>query len=324
MSDGDILGRIKAEYEEKKNRAANDRKNRIESVRADFPRIREIDREIARLGAENIGKIAADPENAQMYNSQLKAKYDILYKEKADIIKANGIDPGYEKYRYSCPICSDTGYAPSGGRCKCFEQELINEIFEMRELIKSLKYENFDTFSFDYYSSAVNSGGVNELENIVRIVKRAKRLCENFDDESRGLMFIGDVGLGKTFLSKCITKELIKRGKTVVNVRAVKLFRMLEDNKFGRDNSGYKTDYIYSADLLIIDDLGTETKSQINTAFLDEIINERADMGKKMVISSNLSMDELHKMYSKRFVSRIMENFILCKFYGEDIRKQKI
>lgn len=320
----DVLGRVKAEFEERRNTASNERKARMEAVRLNYPRIREIDDEIFKLGVENMHVIALDPSNAEMYNKQLKAKYDILNKEKKDIIRKNKIDPFYDTYKYKCSICSDTGYTPMGARCNCFKQEVINGVFDMYDTIRSMQYENFNNFSYEYYSEVNGSKEFTERENMVRIVRRAIQLCSNFDNEEKGLFLMGEPGLGKTFLSKCIAKELMSKGKTVIYVRAGKLFKMLEDEKFGRDVSGYKTDYIYSSDLLIIDDLGTESRSSVNTSFLDTVINTRIDAKKKMVINTNLFLEELHKTYSKRLTSRIIDSFILCRFYGSDIRMQKL
>ena len=79
-------------------------------------------------------------------------------------------------------------------------------------------------------------------------------------------------------------------------------------------------DILYSCDLLIIDDLGTEVLSKMNNAALFDIFDDRISNGKKMIINTNLDIKEIGNKYSTRFTSRIMENFIVCKFFGEDIR----
>ena len=324
MADNELVSRIMAQYDEKRNRAVGMRKQRINEVRQNFPRIAEIDAEIARLGGENINKIMAKPDKVKEYNSELKAKYDILYAEKNRIIRENGIDPHYEDYRYECSICSDTGFTPENKRCKCFEQQIINDIYARSDLGDVLKFENFDTLSLEYYSAVNGENGVSERDNIIRIVERAKKLCNNFDTERKGLLFYGSTGLGKTFLSNCIAKELMDKGKTVVYARATRMFSIYEDYKFGREQDKSKIDKLYDADLLIIDDLGTENQSKINLAFLDDLLNERAARNKKLIISTNLRMDELAKIYSKRFTSRLFEYCIINKFYGSDIRMQKL
>ena len=83
-------------------------------------------------------------------------------------------------------------------------------------------------------------------------------------------------------------------------------------------------DNIYNADLLIIDDLGTEPFNKNNISFLFDIVNERIAKNKKIIINTNLQINEITKMYSMRFTSRLYEYFMLYKFYGEDIRIQKL
>ena len=79
-------------------------------------------------------------------------------------------------------------------------------------------------------------------------------------------------------------------------------------------------DNLYSCDLLIIDDLGSESMSKMNNSVLFDVFDERIAKGKKFIISTNLDLKEIGRVYSMRFTSRIMENFIMCRFYGEDIR----
>ena len=123
-------------------------------------------------------------------------------------------------------------------------------------------------------------------------------------------------------MSSCIAKELIEKNKTVIYVRASRLFRKLEDDRFGRLEEGM--DSLYNSDLVIIDDLGTELQSKNNAPFLLDLINERIDSGRKIIINTNLNFEGLEKLYTKRFSSRILESFSMLFFYGNDIRKQKL
>ncbi len=324
MADSELMMKIAERYEEKRDRAARDRRQRISDIRERFPRIGEIDDEISKLGSENLVNIMKNPDKAEEYNKQLKARFDVLEEEKKKIIEKYGIDPDYAEYDYECKECSDTGYTSDSRRCRCFEQQIINDIYARADLSTILENENFDTFELKYYSDTNGENGISERANIIKIIDRAKKLCNNFDTEVKGLFFYGGTGLGKTFLSNCIAKALMDRGKTVVYTRATRMFSVYEDYKFGRETDREKIDRLYDADLLIIDDLGTENQSKFNLAFLDDLINERASGKKKMIISTNLKMEELAKLYSKRFTSRLFEYFIINRFYGNDIRMQKL
>ena len=194
----------------------------------------------------------------------------------------------------------------------------------MSNIEETIKTQNFDTFSFDYYSKDVGENGVSVYDNMMKIYNNCKRFCDNFDNETKGLVFYGSTGLGKTFLSSAIAKELMDKGKMVIYIRATKLFSINEDYKFGRNTDRSVIDNIYKADLLIIDDLGTEPFNKNNLAFLFDVINERTANNKKIIINTNLQISEITKMYSMRFTSRLYEYFMMYKFYGEDIRIQKL
>lgn len=320
MADSVLLNKIMNIYEEKRTAAANERQQRIKKVYEAVPEIDEIDNEIFRLGMENTQKILKNPEKSEEYNNEFKEKLDILNKKKKKLMSENNIPEDYDKYRYSCNLCNDTGYTPNGKKCVCFEQQIINEAYSRSNLGEKLKKQNFDTFSFDYYSKQPDKSGISPYDNIKRIFKEAKIFCDNFENDYKNLLFNGNTGLGKTFLSSCIAKEIIEKGKTVVYLTASKLFSAYEDYKFGRNTDKSVIDNIYNSDLLIIDDLGTEAENKINNSFLFDVMNERLSNGKKMIISTNFSINELDKAYSKRFTSRLFEYFIVYTFTGEDIR----
>lgn len=324
MSDIELISAIKAGYEERRAAVRAAKTERVRAVHEKYPEIQSVDLKIYELGKENFKRIMREPQKAEEYNAELKARYRDLYALRGQLLKKYGVEPDFDKERYECGECSDTGYTPDGRRCRCFRQRLINSIYARANLPEILQRENFSTFSFAFYSDAKKDGEMSERENMKRIYDRAKRLCDNFDNEKKGLVFYGGPGLGKTFLSNCIAKELMDKGKIVLYVRASRLFNIYDDYKFGRNPDKSVIDNAYEADLLIIDDLGTEAQNKISISFLDDLINERAAAGRKTVISTNLSMKELAGVYSRRFTSRLFENFLINRFEGRDIRMQKI
>lgn len=319
-----MIDNILKEYEEYRTSAEIERKKRIEDVYKKFPKIKEIDENIFKAGSENIQNILKNPDKGEKINIEFKKKLKKLESEKEKIIKENNIDPKYDKIKYRCSKCHDTGYTDDGKKCLCLKQKLINEAYSKSNIGEILKKQNFKNFSFDYYSKKSDNGDISPYENMKNIYKRAVNFCNNFDNETKGLIFYGNTGLGKTFLSSCIAKELIDNGKTVIYSRASKLFGIYEDYKFGRNTDRSTIDEIYNCDLLIIDDLGTEPKSSVNISFLFEIINERMSENKKIIINTNFDISELSKIYSQRLTSRIFEYFIIYKFIGSDIRLQMV
>lgn len=316
----EINPQIIEEYKIKREKANIKRNEKIDEVYGKFPRIKEIDEKVNDLGKEMLKKILNNPENHEKYNKELNKNLDILEKERNKIIKENNISPDFKKYEYECEDCSDTGYLKDGSMCKCLKQRLINEAYSSSNIEELMKKNNFDNFNFEYYSKEKGKYKDSPFNNITRIYNRTKNFCENFDENSKGLLFYGTTGLGKTFLSCAAAKELIDKGKTVIYIRSSKLFGMLEDYKFGRIKEKNLIDDIYECDLLIIDDLGSEAINKNNNSFLFDVLDERISKNKKIIINTNLDIKELGKIYTMRFVSRIMENFVICNFYGDDIR----
>ncbi|MBQ8301607.1 MAG: ATP-binding protein [Clostridia bacterium] len=324
MADERIINKIMTEYDNLRVIAAADRKKRISEVYASFPRIEEIDKEIFRRGNENMNNIFKNPDKKEEFNADFKENLKRLNDEKNQIMKENNISPDFDKEIFNCKNCSDTGYDENGVKCQCFKQKLINEAYSMSNMEEIISKQNFETFSFNYYSKKPSENGISPYDNMTKIYNNCKKFCQNFDKETKGLVFYGSTGLGKTFLSSAIAKELMDNGKIIVYARATKMFSMYEDYKFGRNSDRSVIDNMYNADLLIIDDLGTEPMNNNNLSFLFDVINERTAKNKKIIINTNLQISELTKMYSMRFTSRLYEYFMLYKFFGEDIRIQKL
>ena len=186
--------------------------------------------------------------------------------------------------------------------------------------------ENFDTFSFDYYSNEITekAGGDTSLERIVKVVETCRRFVRDFDNVFANLFFYGDTGVGKTFLSHCIAKELLDSTHSVVYFSAQELFSAFARNRFEKseETEGY-ADAIYDCDLLIIDDLGTELTNSFVASELFLCINERLTNHRSTIISTNLSLKAFAEIYSERIFSRISSNYTMLKLFGKDIRIMK-
>lgn len=313
-----IYKKILQDYDNLRAVCEEKRQRRISEVYAEIPRIEQIKNEINIAGADNVRRIFADPSKKDYYNAQLRETINRLESEKKALLLSAGISADFDKPIYECAECGDTGYV-NGKKCKCFEQKLINEMYSVSNIESLLKEQNFDTFTYKYFKLG------EEAERMIKIHDECVRFCEEFDNGGKSLLFYGKTGTGKTFLSSCIAKKLIDMGKTVVYMRASTLFAMYEDYRFGRsDEMKSMTDKLKNADLVIIDDLGTEMKTKTSFSFFLELMNERIQSSKKMIINTNFNMGELTKEYSSRFSSRIYEYFNPLQFVGDDIRLKKI
>ena len=318
----DILEGIINEYDEIRKRKEKERDERVKDVYERFPEIEETDRKINSVGSDTLRVILSSPDKKGV-REEMSDKFRILETKKKEILKKNGIPLNYDAIQYDCDKCKDTGYDENNGRCSCFKQKLIDRLYAGSNMEGLLDGKSFDLFDMDYYCKNKMEGhNTTPYDNMVKIKERCQKFAENFDNEKKSIMFIGDTGLGKTYLSSCIAREVMDQGRTVAYIRAAKLFSLFEDERFGRAEG--ETDELCRADLLIIDDLATEVQSKNNSAYILELLNERMSRGKRMIINTNIGFGGLEKLYTKRFTSRLMDEFEILYFYGDDIRKQKL
>lgn len=127
-------------------------------------------------------------------------------------------------------------------------------------------------------------------------------------------------------MSNCIAAELLKRGKTVLYQTAPILLENVIDYKINHsknsENNLYKS--VLTTDLLIIDDLGTETLNSMKLSELFTILNTRIlNMNNKItktIISTNLSINDIFSNYEERIGSRIVGYYDIYYFFGDDLR----
>jgi len=131
---------------------------------------------------------------------------------------------------------------------------------------------------------------------------------------------------GKTFISNCIASELLKKGKTVLYQTAPVLLENIINYKMGKnkDNSSNYYNSVLESDLLIIDDLGTESLNSMKLSELFTILNTRLlnlnNKVTKTIISTNLGIKEIFNFYEERIGSRIAGYYDIYYFFGDDIR----
>lgn len=251
--------------------------------------------------------------------TELKTKEELLVDKRNRLLKDAGYSSDYLAPIYGCAKCHDTGFLPeSRSKCSCFIAAQTRLLFEQSGIFDLIQIQNFDTLSFDYFNEAESASYSNALNN-------AKNFIRNFNSDYQNIVFYGNVGTGKTFLSCCIAKELMETGFSVIYRSADKLFKDLVDLRFGDDKSQYFSfmEDMNQCDLLIIDDLGTEAVTERVKADLFTCLNNRDLSKKATLISTNLTLDELNRRYSERIFSRVSSHFTFCKFEGRDIRMLK-
>lgn len=314
---------IMREYDRKQLHNRHVLDERTTQIYDEIPRIAEIQQEMASLSAARArALLQGEPSGIAYFQSSLKK----LSEEKRTLLVSNGYPADYLEPLYECPICKDTGYV-DGEKCACFQQAAISLLYKQSNIQKILEKENFQTFSFDYYSDKIadESTGKSALWLAHFAVRKSMEFIDHFSERGGNLFIYGDTGVGKTFLSHCIAYELIQRGISVLYFSAYDLFQMLAEQTFGREESqsALRMDSICQADLLIIDDLGTELTNTFVKTQLFAVLNERLLCGKSTIISTNFDMETFSNTYTTRIFSRIMQNFTLLNLIGQDIRVQK-
>lgn len=329
-----IYNQIQKEYDLKRQRAIDIANSKKQQLYKDHPTLEELEHRKNLLAVKFTKKmLLADNISRQIEEENIKIELEkIDYKIIKELKKLNLTLSDFEP-EFECNICNDTGKVDKNGivrECTCFSQRLINETYKQSNMLK-LSDENFLSFEYAYYSSKANKAkyGIEKSprENIERIVELSKIFANNIDNpEQKNLMFTGNTGLGKTFLANSIANEVLKQGKSVVYQTAPILMDKIIEYKYSPDKTGKLKDQynkIFDVDLLIIDDLGTETMSNNKFTELFNIINTRLLKNKKILISTNLTLNELYNTYDERVVSRLIGNFTICKLVGEDIRLKK-
>lgn len=298
-------------------------RRRYEEITRKIPKLHEIDDSISGLSiwhAKNILNGSDAP------ITSLKEEIEKLSSKKKELLKSNGYPEDYLELHYRCPDCKDTGYIGTK-KCHCFHRAIIDLLYTQSNLKESLDAENFSTCSLDFYSSNHIDPltGRSSLESMKTALKTCHEFVDTFSNEFRNILLYGDTGVGKTFLSHCIAKELIENAVSVMYFTATQLFDIFAKNTFGRneEQDADAFEHIYSCDLLIIDDLGTELSNSFTSSQLFVCLNERILRRKSVIISTNLALEDLKAVYSERIFSRLSSNYTMLRLTGDDIRIQK-
>lgn len=336
--DASIHYMIKNEYEKRQRDAFNDLMKRREVIYSQIPSLREIDEEIKRCGIRYNKMILQGGQKADSIVAELHSTISLLRSKKQALLAQHGYPQNYLETVYKCPACKDTGFIDNGNttvKCSCYRQQLINHLYAYSNL-NLAESGNFSAFDEGYYSDTADEArhgiSISPRENILYIKDACKKFIDNFNcRDERNLFFCGPAGTGKTFMSHCIASELLNREITVLYQTAPVLFNRLNDLRFRSAKENGDSDAvqsnIFNVELLIIDDLGTEPPSPSRYAELLTILNTRKNNSLlkpcKTIISTNISVKDLYTYYDERIASRIIGDFTILKFAGDDIRRLK-
>lgn len=284
-------------------------------VEAKIPEIAELNRYLSGISMRLMAIFSSgeNPEAGIEKEKKDNAAAQIMIEQQ---LVMHGYPKDYLEMPYTCKLCGDTG-TYNGKRCECFKNIVKNLFVNQLNKKAQVNLSSFDTFRLAYYD---------KYQDAMRgVYNYCVKYAENFNPASSGsILMYGKTGLGKTHLSLAIANEAIAKGYSVVYDSAVNFFRQIENEHFGRDTSGKDTlELILSADLLIMDDLGAEYDSKFYVSTLYNIVNTRINRSLPVIISTNLSTEQIEAKYDARITSRIFAEYDSLKFVGNDIRHIK-
>ena len=319
--DGRLLALAREEKEDMRRRAVQTDRLRHEEVYAKAPEVQRLDREIAAL----IHRAAAAAMGGGQAMEALRRESLELQARRAELLVEGGWPMDYLDGAWSCPTCRDTGYI-HGRMCSCL-QKLYDQA-QAKELSALLKLgnESFGTFDLGLYDDRPDPvSGISPRAQMETVYGLCRDYARSFGRGHMDLLFRGGTGLGKTFLSACIAREVARRDFSVVYETAVAAMDAYYDAR-GYDadeDARNKVRRMEGCDLLILDDLGTESVNSQSVSALYTLVNTRLMAGKSTIISTNLTAEQMAARYPAPIVSRLEGEYQVLSFVGSDVRALK-
>jgi len=318
----EVLSRARARLAMAKEDRESENREHLQQAYTQVPRLKEIDRLLRLTMAQAAQAAFAQGGDPAELLEQARRENLLLQQERAEL-EALYFEEGFLDDSPICDRCGGSGYVGSA-MCECL-RELCRQEQKKELTFLNVGRESFDQFRLEYYPDREDPKfGVNIRTIMEKTYQTCRRYAQNFSERSNNLLFSGDTGLGKTFLSACIARTVADNGYSVMYESAGHLFANLERAKFSGDEQARKeSDRYFACDLLIVDDLGTEMPGQFTTAALYGLINDRLLAGKPTIISTNLTIEEFERRYNRQIASRLRGSYVRVPFVGEDIRVQK-
>lgn len=311
------------EYNKRQSLNTDILNSRIDEIMHKVPSYKQYNDEISSISVASAkARLRGDSSSLDMLANKVKT----LESKMVEALVNAGYSRNYLDPIYTCNDCKDTGYI-GNAKCHCFRQAEINLLYRQSNIKDILSKENFDTFDIRLFSDNIANGyDVSPRQNMSDILN----VCKEFTDEfpnGRNLLFMGEPGVGKTFMTNCVAKAILDKSYSVLYLSAIELFEYFSSKNdindySGLDNSRHSMQII-DCDLLIIDDLGTEVYNSFTNSKLFYCINQRILENRSTIISTNFNLEQMMNAYSERILSRIMNSYQCIKLIGTDLRFNK-
>ncbi len=327
-----VMRRALASLERRRDSLERRRYQLERELYAKEPRLREVDAALrgtmADLALLATGKKPVAPDGPEI--DAIRARNEDLQRERTALLAGLGYGPDALDEVPACPRCGDRGWV-DGGMCACLKELCAQEQMNaLTALLNLTEEQDFDRLRLDVYSDRPWQGrNRSPRENMSRVVQVCEGYARQFPRYPlKNLLLSGGTGLGKTFLSGCIAREVASRGYSVVYDTAINLFAAFETRRFTRDAGEERqardvTRRYLGCDLLILDDLGSELTTPLSQSTLYEVVNSRLQGERHTIISTNLSQEDIAARYTPQLVSRVGGLYQELTFYGDDLRLQR-
>ena len=288
---------------------------------AAIPALRHAEEEVRVRGIRCALAGASGKDRTEAAAALDKAKQDLTALLAASGRPADALEP-----HFTCKKCQDTGMF-EGHTCVCVHKVMQKLRREEIESLSSLSISSFDTMELRCYPNTMDA----KLGEPVRtymggLLQELRTYAEEFDRDSESLMLFGNAGLGKTHAALAIAGIVLEKDLDVIYVSSPDFFSKLEALHFGSDPGGEEETLLQTAagaDLLILDDLGTEFNSSFFLSTLYSLLNNRLGAHLPTIVTTNITDGALlEKLYTEKISSRL-SSFVPCLFVGEDIRGLK-
>ena len=248
-------------------------------------------------------------------------------KKLADLLASSGRPADALEPHFTCRLCEDTGIV-DGHTCSCVHKVMQQLRRQEIEALSSLSISSFDTMKLEYYPSVADPEvGESIRTYMAEVLADLRDYAADFSPATReSLLLLGNAGLGKTHAALAIAGEVLRQNYDVIYVSCPDFFGKLEALHFGSDPNGEEETLFQTAsnaDLLILDDLGTEFNSSFFLTNLYSLLNNRLGAKLPTIVTTNVTDGTLlEKLYTEKISSRLA-GFVQIKFFGNDIRVQK-
>lgn len=277
-------------------RKQEERDRRINEIYQRDPQLKKLDDEMAAAGREGLLRVW---EGGNV--SEIRDRMSILQAERDRLLRSLGADERIYDVVWDCPLCQDRGYIRPGEPCRCRSKDDGGRRWEESGLSPLQRTQTFGNFSLEWYEKPAE---------VARLVEQMKAFADKLigGGACGNLFLFGPVGNGKTHLCSAVANRVLEAGRTVAYTGAEELLEALRDDIYGRgdDSRLDMRDRLLRADLLILDDLGTERLTEFAEDQLTNLVDQRINRQKPWLITSRLIGDKFSKRYDARLVDRVL------------------